>query len=78
MSLDGGCPYSAERQEKQLKEEQLAKLNNMPVLSEQRDPQQTIALSTDREISTIPMAGIHEGKKWIYPSEQVTFTLLLY
>ncbi|KAI8614548.1 cytochrome c/c1 heme-lyase [Chytriomyces sp. MP71] len=30
-------------------------------------------LSTEREVSSIPMAGKHEGKTWVCPSEQMYF-----
>ncbi len=60
------CPYSAERQA-----EELASLNQMPHPSQVPHPTQKEALSTDREISSIPMGGKHSGQQWVYPSEQV-------
>ncbi|KAI9352676.1 cytochrome c/c1 heme-lyase [Obelidium mucronatum] len=33
-------------------------------------------LATEREVSTIPMGGKHEGKYWVYPSEQMFFNAM--
>ncbi|KAJ3032221.1 hypothetical protein HDV00_007956 [Rhizophlyctis rosea] len=62
------CPYSAERQEAELNP-----LNNMPAPNQLPAPGQAAPLSTEREKSTIPMGGKHEGQVWVYPSEQVRY-----
>jgi cytochrome c heme-lyase len=64
------CPYSADYDPAIVNP-----LNNMPPPNQQRAPDQKEPLSVDREVSTIPMGGKHEGKNWIYPSEQVSKSL---
>ncbi|RKO83207.1 hypothetical protein BDK51DRAFT_39079, partial [Blyttiomyces helicus] len=58
------CPYGAEAQDS------LTELNNMPAPNQLPSPGQRELLSTEREKSTIPMGGKHEGQLWVYPSEQ--------
>ncbi|TPX57934.1 holocytochrome-c synthase [Spizellomyces sp. 'palustris'] len=71
LSADS-CPYSAERQEQEL----IAESNKMPPPSQLPAQDQKQALSTEREHSTIPMAGRFEGKHWVYPSEQMFFNAM--
>ena len=61
------CPYS--------KEQDVDPRNNMPPPNQQPAPGQQIPLSTDRETSNIP-TGDEDGKKWIYPSEQMFFNAM--
>ncbi|KAI8343771.1 cytochrome c/c1 heme-lyase [Choanephora cucurbitarum] len=50
--------------------------NNMPKVSQQqRQPDQKLPLSLDREISTIPRSN-SDDKLWIYPSEQMFFNAM--
>ncbi|KAJ3054344.1 hypothetical protein HK097_002067, partial [Rhizophlyctis rosea] len=71
-SLDANsCPYSAERQEAELNPS-----NNMPPPNQLPAPGQATPLSTEREKSTIPMGGKHEGNVWVYPSEQMFFNAM--
>jgi hypothetical protein len=65
------CPYSAEKQA-----EEISSLNQMPPPNQRPAPGQSVPLSTEREVSSIPMGGKYEGGKWIYPSEQVYLLLL--
>ncbi|ORY48313.1 cytochrome c and c1 heme-lyase [Rhizoclosmatium globosum] len=52
-------------------------LNNMPITPNQTPAKdQKAPLSIDREISTIPMAGKHDGKNWVYPSEQMFYNAM--
>lgn len=50
--------------------------NNMPKISQQSpQPDQKMALGTQREISTIPRAN-SDDKLWVYPSEQMFFNAM--
>ncbi|KAJ1563314.1 hypothetical protein HK405_002511, partial [Cladochytrium tenue] len=60
------CPYSADTDPAIVNPD-----NRMPPPNQHMAPGQAAPLPTEREVSTIPMAGRHEGKNWIYPSEQV-------
>ena len=56
-----GCSYNPEQD--------INPLNQMESPNQHPAPGQSKPLSTERETSTIPMAG--KDEKWIYPSEQV-------
>ncbi|KAI8613963.1 hypothetical protein BC830DRAFT_1169832, partial [Chytriomyces sp. MP71] len=70
QALDAAsCPYNADSDPAVAL--QLNPDNQMPVTPSQTPAAgQRERLSTEREVSSIPMAGKHEGKKWVYPSEQ--------
>ncbi|KAJ3097198.1 hypothetical protein HDU97_005083 [Phlyctochytrium planicorne] len=65
------CPYSAENDPAIV-----SSLNNMPPVNQQPAPDQKAPLSTDREVSSIPMAGKFDGKNWVYPSEQMFYNAM--
>jgi cytochrome c heme-lyase len=67
------CPYSAEKQA-----EEISSLNQMPPPNQKPAAGQSVPLSTEREVSSIPMAGKYEGGHWIYPSEQVVLFIQLF
>ncbi|RKO96155.1 hypothetical protein CXG81DRAFT_14414 [Caulochytrium protostelioides] len=48
----------------------------MPPPNQQPAEGQRAALSVHREVSTIPMGGAHDGKQWVYPSEQMFFNAM--
>ncbi|KAJ3269324.1 hypothetical protein HDV01_001568 [Terramyces sp. JEL0728] len=39
-------------------------------------PDQQKPLSTEREVSSIPMGGKYEGTNWVYPSEQMFYNAM--
>ena len=52
--------------------------NQMPILSQSPAPGQSIALPTERQLSTIPRTktGNEDDDKWVYPSEQQFYNAL--
>lgn len=66
------CPYSADNDPDIINPD-----NKMPATpSQTMAPGQKTPLPQEREVSTIPMAGKHEGKHWIYPSEQMFYNAM--
>lgn len=79
-SLPSGCPVPrAQRSSSKSTPSTLSKLNPLNYmfrdLSQERAPQQTVALPTSREASTIPR-GDGDGN-WEYPSPQQMYNALL-
>ena len=70
---NGGCPVPHE----QVASLTLNPLNNMPELSQQMTEGQSLKLSTEREVSTIPKSALETQNKWEYPSSQVCNTAKL-
>lgn len=70
----GGCPVPHD----QVASLTLNPLNNMPELSQQMTDGQSLKLSTEREVSTIPKSALESQNKWEYPSSQVCNTAKLY
>lgn len=56
---------------------ELNPLNNMPNLSSQKAPGQTIDLPTERTLSTIPRGEKEDEGVWEYPSPQQMFNAML-
>ncbi|KAJ3346967.1 hypothetical protein HDU83_002521 [Entophlyctis luteolus] len=51
--------------------------NNMPLHPHQHMARgQSAPLSIQREVSSIPMGGKHDGKFWVYPSEQMFYNAM--
>lgn len=48
----------------------------MPPMNQNPAPDQPFPLSTDREVSGIPKAGV-ENEKWVYPSQQMFWNAML-
>ncbi|KAJ3115584.1 hypothetical protein HK100_001295 [Physocladia obscura] len=82
------CPYHADNDpavtmqlpslpsDKNANADALNPLNNMPLTPNQIMAQdQKLPLSVGREVSSIPMAGKHDGKFWVYPSEQMFYNV---
>ncbi|EUC59739.1 cytochrome C and c1 heme-lyase [Rhizoctonia solani AG-3 Rhs1AP] len=51
--------------------------NNMPILNQNRAPDQTLDLPTDRTVSSIPRAAGSTYGKWEYPSPQQFYNALV-
>ena len=51
--------------------------NMMPPPNQMPAPGQTMGLSTDREVSTIPRASENSDDKWVYPSEQMFYNAMI-
>ena len=49
--------------------------NQMPTLSQQKAPGQTLDLPTERTLSTIPKAPAEKSQVWEYPSPQQFFNV---
>ncbi|KAJ2722655.1 holocytochrome c synthase [Coemansia sp. Benny D115] len=64
-----GCPVDDDKAE-------INPLNMMPNLGQQMHTGQTEALSTDREVSSIPRANTAEPGMWEYPSPQQFYNAL--
>ncbi|KAJ3065536.1 hypothetical protein HDU98_011116 [Podochytrium sp. JEL0797] len=71
------CPYNGDNDPAVTMQNKDSPLNNMPLTPNQMPSKdQKEPLSVDREISTIPMAGKHDGKMWVYPSEQMFYNAM--
>ena len=49
----------------------------MPPPNQRPSLGQPFSLNTNRQISTIPRGGEHDGKNWQYPSEQMFWNAML-
>ncbi|KAJ3110052.1 hypothetical protein HDU96_006942 [Phlyctochytrium bullatum] len=71
MADEKSCPYLAENDP-----DIVSELNKMPPPNQQPAEGQKLPLSTEREVSSIPMGGKFDGKNWIYPSEQMFYNAM--
>ncbi|KAJ3229419.1 hypothetical protein HDU81_005388 [Chytriomyces hyalinus] len=84
MPLDAtSCPYHADNDPAITNQKPASAstadspLNNMPITPNQTPAKdQKEPLSIDREVSTIPMGGKHDGKYWVYPSQQMFYNAM--
>jgi len=68
-----GCPMH----EGNNKDNDIDPTNMMPPPNQRPSLGQPFSLNTNRQISTIPRGGEHEGKNWQYPSEQMFWNAML-
>lgn len=64
----GGCPVDHSK---------VNPLNNMPNLSQEKAPGQTLDLPTSRTLSSIPKTNTDDGNVWEYPSPQQFYNALV-
>ena len=82
----GSCPYNPAEHlastspvaDSENQSSGLNPLNYMPfMISQSRAENQTVALPTERSMSTIPKGAVNEEGNWVYPSPQQMYNALL-
>ncbi|KAI9816379.1 MAG: holocytochrome c synthase [Phylliscum demangeonii] len=75
---EGGCPYPSSGSASSAPTSKLNPLNRMPFnISQSRAEHQTVALPTERSVSTIPKGDADREGNWVYPSPQQMYNALM-